>query len=158
MLTWINTNAYTAGLFIKLNTNGNILNASISTEQNYYSFPIEILPNNNGSIFVSTNIISNSGSNYAFLIGKIPSLHLLQVSTLQSVGINFILAPNPCTDIFFVINDTEEPVIVQVYETNGKLVLTQNINGNFTGVNVSALQKGLYLVKINNTVHKLLIN
>lgn len=67
--------------------------------------------------------------------------------------------PNPVkrNTVFF---NTNETINVKVYDILGKLVLQESISSNNTGLNVSNLNKGMYLVNItlgNQTMTKKLI-
>ena len=63
-----------------------------------------------------------------------------------------VVYPNPATDILYIANLTTES-IATIYSINGIQLLRQHVavDGN---INVSMLQSGLYLIKINNNVIK----
>ena len=63
------------------------------------------------------------------------------------------LYPNPATD-GFTINAGEKASTVTIYDLNGSLVLSQQIIGK-SYINISSLQQGIYMVKANGLVGKL---
>jgi hypothetical protein len=67
-----------------------------------------------------------------------------------------IIYPNPCTD-GFTINAGAETTLLTVYDLMGNTVITKQIAGE-TRVSVEGLKSGVYLVRINETVHKIIVN
>jgi hypothetical protein len=63
------------------------------------------------------------------------------------------LYPNPTTDGFY-INAGYESVALSVCDLSGSLLLTQQVAGK-SYINVSSLPKGVYMVKVNGQVGKL---
>jgi len=63
------------------------------------------------------------------------------------------LYPNPATN-GFTVNAGEKTTVVSIYDENGSLVKTQQATGK-TFINISSLQKGVYVVKANGWVGKL---
>lgn len=64
---------------------------------------------------------------------------------------NFKISPNPAQNIFKVyLNDIDDPVQVQVYDLQGRLVLEGATTDLVTEFDVSQLERGLYLVKLGN--------
>ncbi len=70
------------------------------------------------------------------------------------------LYPNPSSNVF-QINGLQEDSQIKVYDINGRVILTTVVVNN-QPINVSNLQKGLYLVNVSNTkgqtTKKLIIN
>ena len=64
------------------------------------------------------------------------------------------LYPNPCENSF-IVNAGGEATILYMYDLNGKLVLSQSLQGGST-VDVSSLGKGIYVVKIDGRSYKLI--
>ncbi|MFA7044125.1 MAG: T9SS type A sorting domain-containing protein, partial [Bacteroidales bacterium] len=62
--------------------------------------------------------------------------------------------PNPATNIF-TINAGDETTTVAVFDLSGSLVLAQQAKGK-TYINISSLEQGVYLVKANGSVGRLL--
>lgn len=57
------------------------------------------------------------------------------------------LYPNPATD-FVVLEDLKTDAQIELYDVLGKLILTQKANEKTVKIDISTLNKGLYLVKI----------
>lgn len=62
------------------------------------------------------------------------------------------LYPNPAKDVIFIENLTSNDNLVAIYSMSGSLVSKQTLSSN--AVNISALPRGLYIMKINNNVLK----
>ena len=63
-----------------------------------------------------------------------------------------LVYPNPATDVLHIANLTTESMAT-IYAINGVQLLSQRIAVDGS-INISALQSGLYLIKINNNVIK----
>ena len=76
-------------------------------------------------------------------------------SSPSAVGLNdltkvsFSISPNPSTGLFKIT--TEESNNIFVYTTSGKLVHTQEITSGETLMNLTHLQRGMYIVKYGTT-------
>jgi len=66
--------------------------------------------------------------------------------------IPLLLYPNPSQDYFYLRSEafTENPVQIQIFSTDGKLLSQQNLlpNGNRLRVETAALPQGLYIVNV----------
>lgn len=73
---------------------------------------------------------------------------------------SFTVYPNPASDILYVELPDEMSLNsnVDIYDFTGKLIKTTKINKKSGTINVSAFPKGIYLVKIGNTTHKVMID
>jgi len=104
--------------------------------------------------------VMNAGNNLTYidvLIGTAgPTLN-----TKSSKIVSFNVYPNPTTGIINIKNTTGN--LVNIYDILGHNVFTAKINGssNVQTLNLSALQKGLYFVKIsdgtNSSVKKIIL-
>jgi len=73
---------------------------------------------------------------------------------LNSIGENSLfIYPNPAIN-YITINTTESKFRVFIYNTDGILVLSQEVEG-VRLINISSLQKGVYVVKLNGVSGKL---
>jgi len=73
---------------------------------------------------------------------------------LNNIGENSLLIyPNPAID-FITINTTESKYRVLIYNTDGILVQNQEVESDKL-INISSLQKGVYVVKLNGVSVKL---
>jgi hypothetical protein len=72
--------------------------------------------------------------------------------TLANVKQRFFLHPNPSQDHFYIRSEafTENPVQIQIFSTDGKLLNQQNLlpNGNSLRIETSTLPPGMYLVGV----------
>jgi len=101
--------------------------------------------------FASGNIII-SGDEGFFLVQN----PLLGVEELV-VG-NFALTPNPATNRLTVSSKNETISQVAIYNVLGQLVMNRSFSNNFSEtLNISNLNSGMYLVKINNATTKRLV-
>ncbi len=59
--------------------------------------------------------------------------------------------PNPTTDVVIIASANLESY--ELYDITGKLMLTETVSGNDTQINLSSLQRGIYIarVKANNS-------
>jgi Secretion system C-terminal sorting domain len=79
-------------------------------------------------------------------------LDISNISTAptQDKAPTFLLYPNPSQDYFYLRSEafTENPVQIQIFSTDGKLLSQQNLlpNGNSLRVETAALPPGLYIV------------
>ncbi|MGU3374147.1 T9SS type A sorting domain-containing protein [Chryseobacterium sp. M5A1_1a] len=120
---------------IKSNTNPAVVSAEINANEELILTPLAsgtaniiISFNSNGKVVEKTLTVNSSG---------------ITLATAEVKKLEFSIYPNPVTDILHI--KTQEKVInVAIYDVSGKLVNTQFSNGQ---VNVSALPKGMYILK-----------
>lgn len=63
----------------------------------------------------------------------------------------FVIYPNPASNNFQIgYTNINDEIIINVYDVNGKVVLSQNINDK-TIINVSSLSEGIYNINITNS-------
>ncbi len=91
------------------------------------------------------NIIPHS----AYLEGTATSINTIKMDATPLVNIY----PNPNTGNFIVGTNSSLPQLMQVFDVNGKMVLSQTLNGN-TSINANNLPDGVYNINItgNNSV------
>lgn len=74
--------------------------------------------------------------------------------------IDYKLSPNPSTGMIKI--NTQTPVNIIITDITGKIVCSINEVTNETSINLSSLQKGIYLAKISNgnkvQTEKLILN
>jgi len=63
---------------------------------------------------------------------------------------NFEIYPNPTTDAITIELDNSEKSTISIININGQEMITKQVTGNKTNINISALPKGIYLVKVAN--------
>jgi len=77
--------------------------------------------------------------------------------------INVRLYPNPAKDKLYVqMNNGDADALVRIYDLTGHLLLTGNLMNRTTRLDVSHLQKGIYLLRIDSrskvVTHKIIIH
>jgi hypothetical protein len=72
------------------------------------------------------------------------------VSAHIAGDISFRFYPNPVDNILII--RSESPLDIQITDGSGKVRVSQNRLQGLQTINVSALEKGLYLLRINNRV------
>ena len=58
------------------------------------------------------------------------------------------LYPNPVNELFTLEIYDKSVASCLIYNSNGQMIKTLNINGNFNTYNISNLKAGLYIIKI----------
>ena len=101
--------------------------------------------------FASGNIVI-SGDEGFFLVQN-PLLGVEEISTGD-----FALTPNPATNRLTITSKNETISQVAIYNVLGQLVMNNSFSNNFSEtLNISNLNSGIYLVKINNATTKRLV-
>jgi hypothetical protein len=101
--------------------------------------------------------------NYRWGFGKVNAYEAIKnlntVTVTEAELDNFNIYPNPTNGMIYLEGDFSGNKTISIYSLDGKLILNQNLNDNH--VNLSSLEKGMYLVKMgyDNTsrVFKLII-
>ena len=82
--------------------------------------------------------------------------HLLGVND-NSIS-NFAVAPNPATEVVTVTSKTEPIAQVEIFNVLGQKIMDLNFTESLSeNINVSNLQSGMYVMKINSTTTKRLL-
>ena len=64
--------------------------------------------------------------------------------------------PNPSDGLFAVETSVSGPV--EIHNINGQLLLNTNFIAGINNLNLKDFKKGIYLLKFNGKVHKLVLN
>ena len=96
----------------------------------------------NDSIYRTTN---NSMIKVNVLKGK--ATGITQISDLNS---NILIYPNPTNSNFVIESNSPVKQTIQIYDVNGKLMLSQTINGK-TIIDASNLIEGVYSISVQST-------
>ena len=73
-------------------------------------------------------------------------------------NIKISVYPNPATDIVnVVIPDSEDNAVIGIYSISGALVKQVKANVGVNTIPVNDLSSGMYIVKVNNAVQKLIV-
>lgn len=73
---------------------------------------------------------------------------------------NFQVYPNPASSELNIImtHTKSEPIIVEILDLSGKKVYSQNFsNNNKITIDVKGIEKGIYILKVNNQTQKVMI-
>lgn len=70
---------------------------------------------------------------------------------------NFKIYPNPASSEINIISEMKE-ADVKIYDMKGRCVKDVRICDDNTRINISDIEKGLYLININGNIEKLIIN
>lgn len=97
---------------------------------------------------VADGSTTQTGDIYSFTTASDP------LAGLDNPKSMFALYPNPTTD-GFTIAAGEQTATVAIYDLSGALMLTQQAKGE-TYINMNSLQQGVYMVKVNGLVAKLM--
>lgn len=74
-----------------------------------------------------------------------------KVASIQIAGdISFRFYPNPVDNILIIRSET--PADIQIVDANGKVRLAQGRLQGLQTINVTSLEKGIYLLRVNNRV------
>jgi len=116
----------------ELNNNSPAINAGISIIEVAYDFNDSIRPN---------------GAKYD--LGAFE--HFILLTNITTVKNSFSIYPNPTTDRLFVELDTKiiNKTIIKIYDISGKLMFESRTLSKSNIIDVSKLEKGMYLIKIS---------
>ena len=104
------------------------------------------------SLVISTEGVSNDATIALTDIRKVLfSQNSSHTESISSDG-NLSVYPNPATDRLYVVNATGNTDIT-IYSISGSVAL-HTVVGEGGSINIGSLQKGMYLIKMNNTVIK----
>lgn len=100
-------------------------------------------------------VTNNNNGNYSIKRDSISFFSQMAVFDNNTVSIRPVttdnaveLYPNPAKD-FIYVNDNDSKT-VRIYNTNGRLMISQNITYNNTGINISDLPSGIYIITLSN--------
>ena len=72
------------------------------------------------------------------------------INKVVGIGNEINIYPNPSNGTFVIETNTIEKQIVQLFDVNGKLVLSQNINGKTNNIDASNLNDGVYNLSVTS--------
>jgi hypothetical protein len=147
---------YTAGLRVIDVTD--IANQNIEEVQSFDTYPENNDANFNGAwsvypFFASGNIVI-SDINRGFFLVRDPSL----ANETESLN-KFSIAPNPASKTIMISGTNQPLTSIEVYNILGQTVIQSDFDAiQSKNVDISQLNSGMYLVKINeNTTKRLII-
>lgn len=102
--------------------------------------------------FESGNIVISDINRGLFIVGD------ATLGVDENVALSFSIVPNPATNNITINSKTEPISKVEIYNVLGQKVMTRDFSENLTEhINVSFLQAGMYILKINKTTSKRLL-
>ena len=97
----------------------------------------------------------NSTRSFSLLTTKKLYFSPESVSSVVSTDIQEIAVyPNPSVDFIRIENAPVEETNVAIYSVNGTIILQKTISSSDNEINVSQLQAGLYIIKMNTQTIK----
>jgi len=99
---------------------------------------------------------SNSSTNRTFLISPIT----VGISEVEQ-QLNFNIYPNPAKDLLNIEVNLKlniKDLKLKILDVVGKLVMNETISNQHTELNIQYLNKGIYFVRVGNTVKKLVVD
>jgi hypothetical protein len=124
-------------------------------------FPVSTFGNNANNMICSFQIPSNASPGYYSAIIFSQSSNALQFSNAfyinHPAGIEtvaqdpFSIYPNPVSTMLNISNESSNILEVTAYDMSGNIVATKKVNGYSTQVNTTAMQPGIYLLRIKTT-------
>jgi len=144
---------YTAGTGTKLvNSNKAVTQSStVSSSPKTWTFTWKSPAAGTGTItFYACFALGQSGSNKkcSLAISEGTSVGLDPVSN-ENILIRFY--PNPASNNLVVVNSGTEEINLSVYNIQGQLLAEQASHQNITSMNISNLEKGIYLLKAESS-------
>ncbi len=100
-----------------------------------------------GTYTYNAYVLNGSVTNYTGTINVTCATGILSVSDPESLNIY----PNPGNGHFVLATSGTDLQSIQVFDLNGRLVFNQSLSGK-TSIDLSDLEEGVYLVKINTGV------
>ena len=144
------------GTFNVMNADGSAFSKELTFNLNYSGSGIKnkticsvFKPN-------STKLASNSSKAQVYSNFTGLGTYSFLTTMAQNITTGFSLFPNPA-DNSFVVNIGSKIDMVNIFDQNGKKVISQLVNGN-AEINISSLFKGVYIVSVDRIQKKLIKN
>lgn len=137
----------------KYDTNGNSLFTKNTNATGAYSICADL----SGNAYVTGDLLGNGQFDGINLINNgsndmyIAKLNTKTIAAINQFSNNSTISvyPNPSSTNFVIETSNKDKQTLQVFDINGKLVLTQSINGK-TNIDVSNLAEGVYNLSLQN--------
>ena len=126
---------------------GNTLKMAISAAGNNEGIDIDF----NTIKYNNVQWFKNENNQWVLLRVNIKSSKYYSPASINENPINNMtinMYPNPVKDILYVSFANKEDFTYSIYDTNGKLLETGDSVNQEAGINVSSLNKGMYILKI----------
>ena len=146
MFATMKTNAQTTDITVRFRTNVNSTPALMQDVKKFY--------------FESENVVFKlgDGTTTTFAMTDVKKMTLAynepELQDIEELSANEGLYPNPVSDmLYFNFNNVGADVAMQIYSATGQLVKEANLSSD-GAVDVSDLNEGLYIVKIDGKTYK----
>jgi hypothetical protein len=99
----------------------------------------------------------NSGTDSWTLTSKdtyFSSIHFLNGMKIHSLESDMKIYPNPVSDYLNIEKSDNNVLPVMIYDMNGNLMLNESVTGN--EINVQSLSPGIYILKVDESIFKLI--
>jgi hypothetical protein len=107
--------------------------------------------NNNVCFTIGETIVEiMTSSNYQVGSGYHQSLNMTLLSIENyNAQVSLKLYPNPVSAYLFIKQEISHPLLITIFDINGKTLLEKNMENDFS-IDVSALTNGMYLAQIKD--------
>jgi hypothetical protein len=110
--------------------------------------------------FSGTNMILNynDGATIIFdesLVKKMVFSSVSAVETVAATGNEFAVYPNPAKNYITIKNTADQELSYSIYGLDGAMLMSATQTAG-TQINISSLQKGFYVIRVNNQAMKFL--
>ena len=142
---------YPAGLFLKYDVDGNLLDAAMDIVSGNIVYPNEFSISKDKYYVAGNKAYYTSSWEWDIFLGKIAEPFLSGVEfVIINNNINCIYYPNPCQDILNIGFNDSSPKIINIFDINGNLKNTLNQNTDWGVINVSDFLPGVYLFQVQS--------
>jgi hypothetical protein len=97
---------------------------------------------------ISEGLLTDGGEVIVFFNEPTPKASNEPLSTLELVGMDVDVFPNPASDYFKIRNEILQNIDLQIYTYDGKLVFEKNIIGNELLISTDGWNAGNYILKL----------
>jgi hypothetical protein len=112
--------------------------------------------------FLSGNLLLNhiTGTLESYSLSKIKKIYFESVPTgIENNNVNgssgkISFYPNPVESFIYFRNIPDENSLIRIYKMDGKVMLQSLVSIDNNSLNISELEKGFYILSVNNQVFK----
>lgn len=108
---------------------------------------------------VARNYVNTAGSGNGYVFGSLVVKYFPDVATgidnVTATSNSFDMYPNPAMDKVLVRTESNEHNTIELMDMNGRTIVSQQSAGTETVLNIAQLEAGIYLVRLNDLVKKL---
>ncbi len=142
---WISTNNFVAGPYFEYSSNNSSPYGSgmpvvvVASGSDHMTFLTAL-----GVAYTDTATVHNAI--------KSAYTHLSGIESMEISDISFNIYPNPANDNITIVykNNNLKKAIAEIYDMQGRLFFSAEINKQITNINISGFFKGIYLLKLTS--------